>query len=187
MESSNINHVSFFRNSCHYFSAHFSEYEINNLMKLLEPLPTRRVICGLKDVSWDEQTILENTELHDLFLSDKIKDVLSSVVPGNYVENYTFHCWTSLYKRTEYINKHKDKDGDLQILICLKNQALEVSEGLIGLCQNKETRSIQLKPGDMLVFPASKTEHFTTPIKSMTNETEKYVRIVLVARFFFYL
>jgi hypothetical protein len=97
----------------------------------IKSFPSRRVICGTGDVSWKEQAVLPTSFLYRLFCSESIFEILSSCLAMRLnIEHVT--CWISVYKAGEYINRHRDRAGDIQLILSLK-AATTVNGGWLNL------------------------------------------------------
>jgi|GEM_PF-2488984 len=71
--------------------------------------------------------------------------------------------WFNLYRNGQFIRGHRDAAGDLQMLFCI--EAPPASEGG-QLWLNKVSNVIEMHPGDLLLFKASKLLHGTNLIAS---------------------
>src|SRR5262249_21282223 len=109
-------------------------------------LPSRRVICGDPNISWAEQEIPENHELHAVFSSKPVRDAAAALLnTGAGLRDLT--CWVSRYGQNEYIGPHKDRAGDLQIVLSLSDAGKD-NGGALNLLIEDETITLQFNPGD---------------------------------------
>jgi hypothetical protein len=143
----------------------------------------RRVMCGIKDIEWDEQDIPPDKKTYEFFGSSRIEKLFSDTLPGDGHCTVNRICWISKYKENEFINPHKDSCGDIQLIVCLKN-CEEENGGFLIVRDEAGENKIFLTAGDAVLFTASQLEHYTTPLK----RSERYPypeRIVAVSRYFF--
>jgi hypothetical protein len=70
---------------------------------------SRRVICGIEEVTWDEQNFDPSDPAYQFFQADKVMDVVRRVSGLEAVRQ--LKCWTSCYRVEEYINPHRDGEG----------------------------------------------------------------------------
>lgn len=156
--------------------------QVKEFNVLLESITPRRVICGQENISWDEQIVPENSKLYNFFLKQMTQNKIE-VFFERPIKIRSAFCWTSIYRENEYINKHKDKVGHCQAILCLRNDG-NGSDGLLCLENSDSTiENIFLEPGDLVLFRASDTFHSTTPIHVRENCIHP-VRTVAVCRYF---
>jgi hypothetical protein len=148
-------------------------------------LAARRVVCGIKEISWDEQQIPESNELFQFFRSDPVLSLIRACIASQAsLINYKMVCWTSRYSTNEYINPHRDAAGTIQLLLCLASCPQE-NGGVLMLKPDKgDSLSFCLTPGDALLFRATEIQHWTTPLRPSDNYPNPS-RVVAVARYFF--
>ena len=158
-------------------ASHLEDYERDNLLLLrnavdqawieqslveLGELEGKRVFCGDNSHTWTEKQISKQDAIYAL-LADKLKKQiiapLMCVKPGT----LTAEAWGNIYEAGEYIGRHQDNDGVIQLMICLENDG-QGDEGALGVHTGDEDRLILLNPGDLIVFSANETEHWTIPI-----------------------
>jgi hypothetical protein len=144
-------------------------------------LPSVRVTCGDEEVSWEERKIVPAHSLHRYFLSEPICGILSSCL-GRCVAIERVTCWTSTYKTGEYISKHRDNAGDIQLIVALKAPAPE-NGGWLNLESRGRCSRVFLNEGDALCFAATEVAHFTSPLIG-TGQIPDPVRTTAVARYF---
>lgn len=145
-------------------------------------LPSRRVICGDPDISWAEQEIPEDHELHNVFSSQRVKRAAAALLNTNSSLRH-LTCWVSRYRQGEYIGPHKDRAGTLQIVMSL-NSTGEGTGGALNLLVEGERTALHLNPGDALFFRATSITHYTTPLIA-TARCPDPLRVVGVGRYFF--
>jgi len=90
--------------------------------------------------------------------------------------------WVHHYANGERIPWHRDAAGDLQLVLCLLAPPA-VNGGLFLLRPGSRTVSVDLRPGDAVIFKATKILHSTTRLRP-TAELPKPERMVAVARFY---
>lgn len=145
----------------------------------------KRVICGNKNISWDEYSIAEGSFIHSFFEKGLIIETIVKLYPKIKEHSSYHYCWASCYKKGEHINSHTDRTGDLQVLICIDNKATVVGEGELFIKTDKSYSNIRLDRGDVVFFKASKVEHYSTPIVTLNEQNDStYLRTILVARYF---
>jgi len=125
-------------------------------------LPSRRVICGDPNVSWEEQEIPQNHALHDFFLSQPVRDTAAALLNISSPLRH-FTGWISRYRQNEYIGPHQDRAGTLQIVLALDGTGGD-NGGTLNLLIDGETIALRLNPGDALFFKATSITHYTTPL-----------------------
>ena len=149
---------------------------------LTRPLPGRRVICGDANVSWEEQQIPEDHKLYGFFSSKSISNFVMTLLQ-TCRQSYHLTCWVSRYRRGEYISLHKDRAGSLQIVLSL-NGTGGGDGGELMLLVTGETIRLQLNAGDAVVFRATSTAHYTTPVLPSAQCPDP-IRVIGVGRYFF--
>lgn len=146
-----------------------------------EGLAARRVICGIPNVSWGEQTLLPGHPLHRLFVrADLTRTIAESIGLASFAASV--QCWTSCYALGEYINEHTDVTGAIQLLLCLEAPPPECGGSLRFGPGGAEGR-VNLQPGDALLFVATQIVHATEPLVASPAVPEPR-RTVAVARYF---
>lgn len=166
-----------------YWPAVITPKQAANYCESLRSTPVRRVICGDKDISWNEQTINRGTPLFDLFLSDQVLKRIRRCIRTPNAGSPDLRCWTSSYSVGEYINRHKDGAGNVQLVLCLR--AVERGRGGTLILEYAGRRTeLHLSPGDAVLFLATKVYHYTTPLLPSTALPD-LERTVAVGRYFF--
>ena len=143
--------------------------------------PSRRVICGAGEVNWQEHRISSASLMYRFFCSEPIINILN-VCLDKHIAIEHIQCWASVYGLGEYINRHKDGCGDIQLILSLKAATAE-NGGWLNLEWRGETRHVFLETGDALCFLATEVEHFTDPLVP-TNDLPTPERVTAVARYF---
>ena len=165
-----------------YVPSLISESDARSLEISTRPLPSRRVICGDRTISWAEQEIPENHELHDFFSSQRVRGAVAALLnTSSSLRHLT--CWVSRYVQNEYIGPHKDRAGTLQIVLSL-NGTGEGHGGALNLLVEGEKIALHFNPGDALFFRATSITHYTTPVIA-TAQCPDPIRVVGVGRYFF--
>jgi len=90
--------------------------------------------------------------------------------------------WTSVYRLGEHIDRHRDRSGNVQLMVCLKNDAVQGGSTHFE-CLDGEERVERLRPGDAVLFRAREIFHFTDPVEGPCEEASG-VRCVAVGRFY---
>ena len=142
-------------------------------------LPSHRVICGLPNVAWDEQTIPVGHLLYRLFTRGDVRAFVNEVCGEELAPEP--QCWTSSYAAGEYINEHTDVTGRVQLLLSLAAPP-PGHGGVLRFGPDGSIGEVLLAPGDGLLFLARQVVHATTPI--VESEAERSPRrTVAVARY----
>ncbi|MBV8893376.1 MAG: 2OG-Fe(II) oxygenase [Acidobacteria bacterium] len=92
-------------------------------------------------------------------------------------------CWIARYRNGEYIDRHTDSAGTVQLLVCLTAPSSENGGVLVLLSEPNEHRYV-LRAGDAVLFTATAVEHCTVPLVPSLACPDP-VRVVAVARYFF--
>lgn len=92
------------------------------------------------------------------------------------------HVWTSAYRGGEHIDRHRDRSGAIQMMVCLQNDATEGGATHFE-CLDGVERIEALRPGDAILFRAREIFHFTEPVKGEVPPKEP-IRTVAVGRFY---
>lgn len=151
--------------------------EAQALLSATHKVPARRVICGIKDVSWDEQSFDPEHPAHQFFQQETIAELITSMAKLTTIDQLA--CWTSVYGPGEYINPHCDKGGSIQLLVCLQAPASRLNGGELTVGNH----TFFLTPGDAIAFEATKLVHHTTPLIATDGDPDPR-RTVLVGRYF---
>lgn len=145
-------------------------------------LPSRRVICGDPDMSWDEQAVPRTHAIHRLFAAADMLDAVRALVGGT-AGFEDLVCWVSRYRANEHIPRHTDRSGSLQILLMLR--PVDAADGgALMLDAADGEHAIRLDAGDALFFRATSLPHWTIPFRASSREPDRR-RVVAVARYFF--
>ena len=149
------------------------------LLKSMGNVPSGRVRCGFSHVTWSEQNFEPSHAAHMLFRESGILQFVKTV-SSTKSEPTKIQCWSSIYETGEYIDSHRDKQGIIQLLICLQapSDPSHGGELVVG------KRRVFLAAGDAIAFEATRLEHYTTPIVATAEEPNPR-RVVLVGRYFF--
>ncbi len=147
----------------------------------ISPLPSLRVSCGIPSVTWEEHEIPPGTDLFAYLTRDDLNALaLSRYAPGARIESVI--AWCSTYRAGEHINRHTDKCGSIQLLLCLEAPP-PGSGGELLLDLGGTSLRVCLQPGDALLFEASRIPHQTTPLVA-TAGTPAPKRSVVAVRYF---
>jgi hypothetical protein len=137
----------------------------------------RRVECGLKNVSWEEQQLGAGDPGYDFFRHPNLTRLIQALAGPITINNLM--CWTSGYGAGEYINPHRDRHGTVQVLVCLKTVRSQHQGGSLVI----EGTEVFLSAGDAVIFEATRLEHHTTPLITTADEPTP-TRVVLVGRYY---
>ncbi|MBV9139702.1 MAG: 2OG-Fe(II) oxygenase [Pseudonocardiales bacterium] len=144
-------------------------------------LSSRRVSVGDNSATWDEQTLAPDHEVVTMFSSAQVIDFITSATRHD-IRVIDLVCWIARYKNGEYIDRHKDNAGTLQLLVCLAAPPSE-NGGALVLAPGPNEHRYVLRAGDGVLFSATTVEHCTTPLKPSVTYPDP-IRVVAVARYF---
>lgn len=156
--------------------------QVNHLLVDTESLEVRRVRCGDDAVSWDERTALPGSMAHRFFAEGEMRDLVHSHAGARRRRIKDLTVWRSTYRSGEYIARHTDRSGDLQLLIALAVPPVACGGAFCAEIDGAE-RILTLNPGDGVLFVASKTPHYTTALRPDAAEPSPR-RDVVVARYY---
>lgn len=91
--------------------------------------------------------------------------------------------WAHVFRPGEWIPPHQDRGGECQLLVCVENAFAE-GGGTFLVEMEGRLNSFELRPGDAILFEATKYVHRTTPI-SPVEEGVKARRVTFVVRYYF--
>jgi hypothetical protein len=143
-------------------------------------VPARRVTVGGGTEWWSEYPVSEAGPLGQLLRSPSIFDLLQYVIGAELSEQVT--TWAQSYQVGERIPWHCDKEGEIQLLLCLQPTDLECG-GQFCIRENGLQTSVDLSGGDAVLFKATALPHCTTRIVE-TGRTNPRMRVSAAARFF---
>ena len=157
-----------------------SAVEVGLLVAETEGLPARRVVCGTGQVSWAEQSAPPGSRAFQFFASSRLKTfVLSQFPRGSRAKDPI--VWRSTYRTGEYIDRHTDGSGDIQLLVSIAAPPVDCG-GVFCAEVGHRTDKFILRPGDAILFKAHEIPHFTTPLTpSATCPNPRRVVIVFQA------
>lgn len=156
--------------------------DCNTILASFENLDERRVICKTGEIEFGEQEIPDNHKIvKDFFLNKYLLEFLNNCFETDKNFRKVIY-WNSIYKENEYINKHKDIAGDVQVLICLLNDG-DIGNGALHIEKEDKKYNFDLKIGDLIIFKASELYHYTSPLKSIIKKNPK--RVVSVGRYYY--
>lgn len=145
-------------------------------------LPFTRVSVGDNPATWDEHTLASDCEIFAMFSSMQVFQLISNVTGLNSPVRDLI-CWIARYRNSEYIDRHTDRAGTLQLLVCLTAPPSE-NGGTLVLVSGPSEHGYALQAGDAVLFRATSVEHRTIPLVPSLACPDP-VRIVAVARYFF--
>jgi hypothetical protein len=159
-----------------------SESDAASLAYAVRELPARRVSVGKEPMAWEEQRILPESRLFQLFTSIDVQMLLNHVLGLDADKSLHLVCWTSRYRGYEYIPRHRDGAGSAHIVMCLEGRASRHGGELFVRSEHR-THRLALRPGDAVLFDAAGLEHWTKPLPADPLHVGP-TRIVAVGRFF---
>lgn len=148
---------------------------MSSILQELELLSWKRTPLSEEDQSqfWSEASINGSSRLASWILPRKIRQSIEA--EWGAINEILF--WANHYSEGEYIPRHRDSEGHLQILAgVLPTQ--ETSGGKLILYQASESIALNLRPAQRILFDATSVFHETTPPE--INEQ----RLTCVARLF---
>lgn len=155
--------------------------EARQLYVSVEALPIHSVYANTEGTRFGTQHIGPGTPAANLLWTSALQITREKYAPEAHLDRV--ETWISAYRPGEYIDSHRDREGSVQLLVCLDNSAERGGETVLS-CLDATTRTFLLQPGDALVFRAREVYHWTTPVRSRTA-TERALRTVAVGRYFF--
>lgn len=168
-------------NGFHMFPERVTPHQLERVMLEIASRPHRRTPLSRRNrtVWWDEIEVPGDPETAGLLLSGGIRTGLAAEFPP--IQDAVF--WANRYGPGEYIPRHKDRAGDLQLLLVVKVPADEEAGGTLSLHFRGNPVPIPQNPGQILVFRASRTPHETSKLVP-TNACPNPVRIACIGRLF---
>lgn len=148
------------------------------LLSITKDASIRPVTCGEDGRTFGEQKFPLDHPLSQ-FLARIGTFLLPLTLQGS-IKHFT--CWTSVYTIGQYIDRHKDRAGSIQIIICLQAPGHECGGELL-LHLDEGTNRIDLQPGDAVIFKATSIEHSTTPLVATASDPQPK-RVVAVGRYY---
>jgi hypothetical protein len=145
-------------------------------------LPFTRVSVGDNPATWDEHTLASDCEIVAMFSSAQVIQLISNITGLNSSVRDLI-CWIARYRNSEYIDRHTDSAGTIQLLLCLAAPPAE-NGGALVLLSGPSERCYVLRTGDAVLFTATTVEHCTTPLMPSSTCPDP-ARVVAVARYFF--
>jgi hypothetical protein len=132
-----------------------------------------------KSVWWDEINIPQSGDVAMMILDKSLRQQIEAEF--SVIQDAIF--WANRYRLGEYIPKHCDTDGDLQIILPLLLPPKTCGGDLLLHHQN-DVNIVSQAIGQRIVFQAIKTPHETTSLTS-SPVCRNPVRIVCIGRIFF--
>src|SRR5689334_7174410 len=105
--------------------------EARALLTSTQDVPRKRVICGIKEISWDEQSFRAPHPAYQLFEGAEPVGLVRRLTGLTTIRRLT--CWTSIYGPGQFINPHRDQGGTIQLLVCLQATASRQNGGELVL------------------------------------------------------
>jgi hypothetical protein len=133
-------------------------------------------------VTWLSQDVPKDSFLSGFFHSDRILHIVRTV-SGITLPLVRTESWTNLYRTGEYISRHRDAAGSIQLLLALISPEIDCGGAFVARIQGC-LREFILEPGDAVLFEATAVEHFTTPLRP-SESTPDPTRVNAVMRLYF--
>jgi hypothetical protein len=141
--------------------------------------PSRRVTVGNSGEKWSQYKVTPDTSLGRFLAGEKVRALAQSAVDVPLRPSPSM--WAQAYRTGERIAWHCDNDGEVQFLLCIEAPpesqggvfCMRVTSGEVHLC---------LRPGDAVLFRASRILHSTTRLVELRGYSAP-LRITAVARF----
>ena len=130
-----------------------------------------------KSQYWLEANLQSERKIQKAILSASASDVVA------HLEASPTHMgfWANCYGEGEFIPRHTDNDGGLQMLT-----GIELTPDCSGgevIFHHNGTHSVLVRPGHQVLFDACRTAHETRPL--FTRAVQTCRRVVCVTRFYF--
>lgn len=147
-------------------------------------LPRKRVFTTNPELGYyDSQIIPEESPLWQFFTHEGVTEIISQALNIMHTRPKSIQTWLHRYQPHEYIPRHKDVAGTLQLLITLQKPSMS-NGGILHLEKNSSAEPLDLEIGDALFFKATEIAHYTNElIPSHSNPTPH--RVIAVARYFY--
>lgn len=155
--------------------ADLHQYELDVLHSTHRP-----ATVGAGNEYWTEYAISHESALGRFLVSQSTRDVVQFVV-GRKLRRRT-RIWAQSYQVGERADWHRDGDGEVQLLVCIRSPDRGCGGDFCLKIDNNELR-LTLRPGDCVLFKATDLLHGTTRILSSSADVV-WPRITAVARFF---
>lgn len=165
----------------HIFPGVYSPSQVAYVLDELNRMDTRRTLLDENHqyVRWDEIYISQATRLAAMIFDNSLKLQIEAEFP--LIQEVVF--WANRYKAGEYIPKHCDTNGDLQIIMPVSLPPKNCGGDLL-IHHRKGVNLVPQTPGQRLLFQAIRSPHETTKLIS-SSECETPMRVVCVGRIFF--
>ena len=151
------------------------------LKNICHGLPVRRTPLSENNTSqyWDEIAVSNNSPATSIILDESERSIIESSFRKLKRESY----WCNVFRLGEYIPKHFDNDGDIQLILSVVSPC-EDNGGILRVYVNNNTKDIPLKEGQLFLFRASRTVHETTALIP-TLQNPNPIRATAVCRMYF--
>lgn len=164
----------------HILPSRLSQPSLGRVIDCLKQQRLRRTPLNDTDHShwWDEVDCPANTIAAQHLFTERVKERVSQIwgPPSLCV------FWANVYRAGERIPRHRDTEGELQIITALSIPPHACGGALI--IHHQQSHEVLLSPGDQLIFSASTTDHETS-VLSGTADCPNPIRAVGVCRLFF--
>ncbi|MEE9361160.1 MAG: hypothetical protein V3U92_01015 [Cellulophaga sp.] len=132
-----------------------------------------------QSVWWDEIKVLASSKIAGIILDDGCRMQIES----EYAQIQKTVYWANSYKVGEFIPKHRDSEGDLQLIMPLILPEKDNGGNLL-IYKKDKSEVVELISGQKFLFDATKTFHETTKLVS-TSLSQNPIRVVCICRIFF--
>jgi hypothetical protein len=165
----------------HIFPDIYTLSQVTYILNDLNQMNARRTLLDENNQSvwWDEIHIPQSTHLATMILDNSVKRPIEAEFP--LIQEAVF--WANRYSVGEYIPKHCDTNGDLQIVMPVSLPPKNCGGAMLIHHQRGENLVPQ-QPGQRLLFRAIRSPHETTKLIN-SSECANPMRIVCVGRIFF--
>lgn len=166
-------------NGYHILADTLSEKIISKIIDDLKKQTVRRTPLNERNQSqwWDEISCSADSLAARLMFGERVSELISA----NWGEISYCTYWANLYQTGEFIPRHRDSEGHIQIITGLI--ASPESDGGFLVIHHNEAHQFVLQPGQQLLFKANETFHETTPLISSSDEPNP-IRCVGICRVF---
>jgi hypothetical protein len=147
---------------------------------------SRRLVSvpGCPHKQWRSVDIAPSSSIFKFVAESNLGPYVAGVIGKAWDPSSKILMWIHEYYLSEFIPKHKDAFGTIQLMIALRSSISDNGGEFIIELNDKET-AFKLDSGDAVLFNATEYSHWSNPIKSSNACSNKTVRAVLIVRFFF--
>jgi alkylated DNA repair dioxygenase AlkB len=167
----------------HVFMAGAAELDVVESVRKDLQTGVRRRVCVNEDASatWDSLDYAGGSWVHRRFFAPAFIAFIAGITDIEPARFNGLVAWVHVYRKGEYIGRHKDCEGACQLVIGVESDCARTT-GLLHIA-GQEEYIYRLEPGDLLLFEATSLAHWTTPLAPRLPGTTAS-RSVLVVRYY---